>query len=236
GSVWSWFWREVAGSLRFVMLDRIRRFFSDLRIRQRRKGFERRVAENHAGVCAGLKPGDVAIDCGANIGDMTALMAATGAAVYAFEPNPAAFGVLSARFKEAPNVHCLNQAVLDREETVRLFEHVRAVEDPVYWSNGSSVLEFKGNVDKARWAEVKAIDLAQFIRSLGRRVGLLKIDIEGAECEVLESLIGQGLHEMVDLILVETHDHKIKELQPRTEALRRLIAERGLKQIRLDWD
>jgi FkbM family methyltransferase len=218
------------------MLASIRRFFSDLRIRQRRSAFERRVATQYTGVCAGLKAGEVAIDCGANIGDMTALMAATGATVYAFEPNPAAFKVLSARFKEVANVHCLNQAVLDRRATVRLFEHVRATEDPVYWSNGSSILEFKGNVDKGRWAEVEAIDLAEFIRSLNQRVGVLKIDIEGAECEVLESLIGQNLHEMVDLILVETHDHKIAELRPRTEALRALVASRGLAHIRLDWD
>ncbi|MDB6171319.1 MAG: hypothetical protein JWL59_630 [Chthoniobacteraceae bacterium] len=218
------------------MIARIRRFFSALRIRQRRSGFERRVAKHHAGVCAGLKTGDVAIDCGANVGDMTALMAATGATVYAFEPNPAAFGVLSARFKNVTNVHCLNQAVLDRKETVRLFEHVRANEDPVYWSNGSSILEFKGNVDKGRWAEVEAIDLAEFIRSLKQRVGVLKIDIEGAECAVLESLIGQNLHELVDLILVETHDHKIAELRSRTDALRALIASRGLGHIRLDWD
>ncbi|MDB6155087.1 MAG: hypothetical protein JWL90_3540 [Chthoniobacteraceae bacterium] len=194
------------------------------------------MAKHHAGVCAGLKAGDVAIDCGANVGDMTALMAATGATVYAFEPNPAAFGVLSARFKNATNVHCLNQAVLDRKETVRLFEHVRANEDPVYWSNGSSILEFKGNVDKGRWAEVEAIDLAEFIRSLKQRVGVLKIDIEGAECAVLERLIGQNLHELVDLILVETHDHKIAELRSRTDALRALIASRGLGHIRLDWD
>src|SRR5215213_9742927 len=36
----------------------------------------------------GLKPGDLAIDCGANVGEITARMRASGATVYAFEPNP----------------------------------------------------------------------------------------------------------------------------------------------------
>lgn len=217
------------------MVKMLQRLFSGLRIRRRRADFERRVAAHHAEVCARLRPGDVAIDCGANVGDMTALMAATGATVHAFEPNPAAFSALRERFKDSPNVHCRNQAVLNRAGTVRLYEHHRAQEDPVFWANGSSILECKSNVDKTRWTDVEAVDLGEFIRSLGR-VGLLKIDIEGAECDVLESLLAQNLHEQIDLTVVETHDQKIPELRARTDALRKEIAERRLSHIRLDWD
>ena len=41
-----------------------------------------------------LKAGDIALDCGANVGKITVPMAQTGAAVYAFEPNPHAFAKL----------------------------------------------------------------------------------------------------------------------------------------------
>ncbi|MFM7443241.1 MAG: FkbM family methyltransferase, partial [Tabrizicola sp.] len=41
-----------------------------------------------AGIAAMLRPGDVAVDCGANRGDVTAVLAASGAVVHAFEPDP----------------------------------------------------------------------------------------------------------------------------------------------------
>ena len=44
-----------------------------------------------------LGPGDVAIDCGANLGAITRIMARGGAEVHAFEPNPDAYAVLKAR-------------------------------------------------------------------------------------------------------------------------------------------
>src|SRR5688572_30520672 len=82
----------------------------------------------------GLKSGDIAIDCGANVGKITTTLAETGATVYAFEPNPHAFQKLrenTARFK---NVVCLQKAVSDAPGTVSLFMHENAGQDPVYWS------------------------------------------------------------------------------------------------------
>src|SRR3546814_4893063 len=42
-----------------------------------------------------LRPGDIAIDCGANVGRFTRPIAEGGATVHAFEPNPDAFAELS---------------------------------------------------------------------------------------------------------------------------------------------
>src|SRR3546814_4183293 len=41
-----------------------------------------------------LRPGDIAIDCGANVGRFTRPIAEGGATVHAFEPNPDAFAEL----------------------------------------------------------------------------------------------------------------------------------------------
>src|SRR3546814_13037940 len=41
-----------------------------------------------------LRPGDIAIDCGANVGRFTRPIAEGGATVHAFEPNPDAFAAL----------------------------------------------------------------------------------------------------------------------------------------------
>ena len=182
-----------------------------------------------------LGPGAIAIDCGANVGDITQMMARTGASVHAFEPNPHAFAVLKQRFEDNPQVYCHNKGVWNKEDTLRLFLHRKAGEGQVEYSVSSSLLSFKGNVDAAQSVEVGLIDLAAFIRSLGQPVALLKIDIEGAECEVLEQLLAEDLHKVIRLTVVETHDHKIHELKPRTDALRQQIRERGIRNIRMNW-
>lgn len=50
-----------------------------------------------------LSKKDIAVDCGANVGRFTEMMAQTGATVYAFEPNPDAFAVLSENIKGVGN-------------------------------------------------------------------------------------------------------------------------------------
>lgn len=182
-----------------------------------------------------LKPGDLAIDCGANVGEVTRKMAKCGARVYAFEPNPYAFARLRKNLIRYSNVTCINKAVLDRQEKVKLFLHNRSDEDEVYWSTGSSVLDCKGNVDVDKFCEVDAIDLLEFIKNLGEDVAILKIDVEGAECPIINKLIDSGRHLHVGIILVETHDDKIPELKEQTEDLRRKIAARQIENIILDW-
>ncbi|MEA3210047.1 MAG: hypothetical protein QOE70_3104 [Chthoniobacter sp.] len=182
-----------------------------------------------------LNPGDIAIDCGANVGNVTEHLAAHGATVYAFEPNPHAFARLAERFASRPTVHCLNQAVLDRPEKLRLFMHTQAPEDQVKWSVGSSILDFKSNVNPGDATEVEAVDLAAFVLGLGQPVRLIKLDVEGAECRIVNRLIDSGAIQKVHLLLVETHDDKIPELRKETDELRSRIAREQLTNIRLDW-
>ncbi|HEV7866673.1 MAG TPA: FkbM family methyltransferase [Chthoniobacteraceae bacterium] len=182
-----------------------------------------------------LGPDDVAIDCGANVGEVTEHLAAGGATVYAFEPNPHAFARLKERFARRSNVHCIDRAVLDRVEVVQLFLHQQAEEDPVKWSTGSSVLGFKSNVDQARSVQVEAVDLAAFVLELDREVRLLKLDVEGVECCILNRLIDSGAIARIGTILVETHEKKIPEIREEMAALRTRIAREDLSKIRLDW-
>jgi 16S rRNA A1518/A1519 N6-dimethyltransferase RsmA/KsgA/DIM1 with predicted DNA glycosylase/AP lyase activity len=99
--------------------DALRRTARSLRRRFVPNALERRVAG------LGLGPGDVAIDCGATVGVVTVALARTGAEVYAFEPNPDAFGELANRIGTRGNIHLYPQAVLDRDETDRLRERHR---------------------------------------------------------------------------------------------------------------
>lgn len=162
------------------------RLAAPMRRRIRPTRIERRVT------ALDLRPGDVAIDCGASVGHVVAAFAGAGAFVHAFEPDPSAFAVLAERFGDAPNVRLHRRAVLDRAGTARLYLHVDAARDPVGASVRSSVLPFKGNVDPETYVEVEAVGLSDFVLELERPVKVVKIDVEGAECPIVHRLLDTG--------------------------------------------
>lgn len=209
----------------------LRRLASRRRDRKRRPemdAFEAQVAR--------LKPGDIAIDCGANVGKFTVPMAETGAEVYAFEPNPDAYAELVRNTAAYPNVTALKAAVTTASGPVRLYLHRYSKDDPVHFSSGSSLVASKRSVRPDRFTEVEGIQFSEFIKGLGgRRIKLLKMDIEGAEVAVLGQLLDEGLHRLIDQIFVEVHDRQIHELVEPTARLRQRLAELQVHNIRLDW-
>jgi FkbM family methyltransferase len=182
-----------------------------------------------------LQKKDIAIDCGANVGKITQHFSEFGAKVYSFEPNPYAFEVLQERFNNVPNVECIPKGVGPKKGRMKLYLHENSDKDEVYWSTGSSFLAVKGNVLMDKYVEVEVVDLCDFIESLNRRVRILKMDVEGIECMILEKIIKTGVIDKIDYAFVETHDHKIPELKSKTHAIRKLIKERRIKKINLDW-
>jgi FkbM family methyltransferase len=182
-----------------------------------------------------LGPGSLAVDCGANVGRVTALLAERGSEVYAFEPNPHAFEVLSGRFEANPRVHCLEQAVAATEGAARLHLHVDAGDDPLTWSTASSLLAAKPNVDAATFVAVETVDLDAFLGGLERPVTVLKLDVEGAEFEILERMLATGRLAAIEHVLVEMHDRKIPGYEERGAALRRQLAEPAYRHVHLDW-
>ncbi len=183
----------------------------------------------------GLQKADTVIDCGANVGDMTAVMAESGATVHAFEPNPHACAVLREKFQSNPKVHIHEAAVHLANGTLHLYLHENSSEDEVYWSNGSSLLAEKPNVSGERFVEARTIDLAAFLDALPDRVRLLKMDIEGAEVEVLRRLIETGSLDKVDVLFVETHEKKMPWLAEATEQLKADLSAHPTCRARFDW-
>lgn len=182
-----------------------------------------------------LQAGMLALDCGANVGRVTRAMARRGATVHAFEPNDSAYEQLTARTARWSNVQCHHAAVWVADEELELFMHESAASDPVTWSVGSSLLKEKTNVDQRSSERVTGIDLARFILDLGRDVDLMKMDIEGAECRVLDHLLDTGTLHRVKRVVVETHDQQIPDLREATDALRRRITDSGHPDVSLDW-
>ncbi len=207
------------------MLNRLKSIFNSNTDQQKRKDmlFDK------------IKPGDILIDCGANTGQETIPALKKGAIVYAFEPHPEAFAILQKKVGTTNKVHLYNQGVWDRKSKLKLYLHQNHDQNAVTWSTGASFVKEKENIDPSKFVEVDVIDLADFIEKLKRPVQFLKIDVEGVEFDILSGLIDRGIYKKVGVILVETHANKMKELKPKEEAIKKIIAKKKIMNISLDW-
>ncbi|MCT4684234.1 MAG: FkbM family methyltransferase [Roseicyclus sp.] len=194
------------------------------------------------GILSMLEPGDVVFDCGANVGDVTAPLAATGATVHAFEPDPYAFGQLSKRVAGMENVILHNVAVGVTAGSVQLMRAANFDDNPKGGSVKSTVIPGGRNINEAAGAtiDVQMIALPEMIRTeaarAGGRIAFLKMDIEGAELDLLEHMQAENLFDLVGLTVAETHENKFKDLRPRFAALREAVAaDHPVTRVNLDW-
>ncbi len=182
-----------------------------------------------------LKAGDLAIDLGANAGIFTEKMAATGADVIAFEPDPHAFETLSKRVGSLENVTLLNAAASETGGTMTLYRHVNFADAPEKHSTGSSLVEGKARTSDAMAVKVDVIDFPKFLEEKNRQVALLKVDIEGAEVALIEALLVSSAGKLVDKMFVETHERVLPQLAARTDALKRQTVGASSPAINWDW-
>jgi FkbM family methyltransferase len=188
-----------------------------------------------ARVVTELGPGDVAIDCGASDGRCTGMLAARGATVYSFEPDPHGFAALENMFKGHPNIHLRQQAVGTSAGRLTLYRAGNFSLDPDKYVQATSAFASKRDVDPGNAIEVDQIDFPAFVASLGAPIALLKIDIEGAEVPILESLLDTGVISRIRYTFAETHERTVPELADRIRALRERVAREGLRNVNLDW-
>tara|TARA_Y100001970_G_C14237905_1_gene863044 strand:- start:3008 stop:3649 length:642 start_codon:yes stop_codon:yes gene_type:complete len=182
-----------------------------------------------------FEDGDIAIDCGANVGNVSQYLCNSGATVYAFEPNPHAYDILEKKLSKYKNAHCYNKAVNDHNSVSKLYLHVNSNSDEVMWSTGSSLLQYKKNVNNNKYIETEVIDLIKFIENLQKPIKLLKLDVEGVEHIILKKLINNNLHKQIEHIFVETHEDQADELLSETKHLQQLIASLNITNINLNW-
>ncbi|WP_099823236.1 FkbM family methyltransferase [Oceaniglobus indicus] len=213
---------------------------ADKIIRRHKRNLRKASAEGFLrGVCAMLRPGDLALDCGANMGVVTAQLAATGADVIAYEPDPFAFARLCERFADHANVILVNAAVGATAGTVRLMRAEGFDDNPEGASVKSTILDGGRAIDASTGVEVNCLDFTEILRreALARgTIAFVKMDIEGAELDILEEMHRQDLFGTVRCLVAETHERKFKALRPRFRQLRRdLGATYGPGHVNLDW-
>jgi FkbM family methyltransferase len=143
-------------------------------------------------------PGEVAIDAGANIGYMTsALAAAVGlkGRVEAFEPHPELFSEL------VDNVTCWRGAPIGEIRVHQLALSRRSGVGMLHVSDEFKTNRGTATLDSQRQETSIDVPLARLDALVAERIGVMKLDVEGHEVQVLGGsdalLAGQRIRDIV---------------------------------------
>ena len=181
--------------------------------------------------------GKTCIDLGANVGEYTNIMAVKAKRVVAFEPDPWAHAQLRANVADLDNVMIESAAAGTWDGKVLLYRRTGFENNPASNSQSSSVIATKNNVCLEEAVEVEQIDFIAYLEILDENIGIVKIDIEGTEVELLENLFGRpDILKRIDYIFVETHESRIPGHEPRVKKLRKSAKHLDRPYINFYWN
>lgn len=137
------------------------------------------------------------VGCGEDISFDLGLMQLFGCDVYGFDPTPRAIHYVRSNTADNPNYHFYDIGLWDKEDTLEFF----APKNPSHVSHSLLNLQKTGS-----HILVKVDRLSHVMQNLGHeRLDLLKIDIEGAEYKVIESIIADEVE--VQVLCVEYDEY-----------------------------
>ena len=177
------------------------------------------------GLRAALGPDDICVDLGANVGEVTAPLAETGATVHAFEPDPDNFAQLESACAQHPSAVLHQRAAGTQAGHLSLFRSTILDKDARKGATGSTLIATNTVANAENSVEVEVIDAVAFVRTLiadHGRIAFLKMDIEGAELELMEHLLDTDLLSHVGLTVVETHRWLMPGQSKRYEEIERV--------------
>ena len=182
-----------------------------------------------------ISPGDVVIDVGANIGVYTlisALRVGKQGQVISFEPDSRAYQMLKSNVEQnkVDGLLCLSHYCLgDRNGTISFFEAI----EPCL---SGTVVTLRNQAQGMREIQIKTLDTALSEMNVPK-VSLIKIDVEGAEHNVIAGAMGV-LEKSDAIILVEIsaknlNEHSMWDLR---NCLERLEASLDYQAFRISYD
>lgn len=157
------------------------------------------------------------IDAGANVGQSIhwALEEYDIEKIDSFEPLPQNINVIRAEKSIPWEIVTLHECAVWTKDETRVFHSQ-------YWGarTGSSLIAGKMTTGgELRPIDVQCIDFANWIKMnvSFENYNILKIDIEGAEYDVIPHLIENGIKDIIDEWLVEFHGNKVPTRDPMVE-------------------
>jgi FkbM family methyltransferase len=143
------------------------------------------------------------------VGSITQRLAASGADVISFEPDPGAYAALKAATSDLPNVTLVHKAAGHQADTLYLHRTASwSPDDPSANTQGSSLVHGDMGGDETNAIKVEVVDIIAYLEALDRDIRILKMDIEGAEWDILKRLVDHPILSRIDCIFVETHERQ----------------------------
>lgn len=181
-----------------------------------------------------LKPDDIFVDVGANIGLFTLIAAkrvGSKGKVFAFEPTPPIYKELleNVALNEFKNVRCLQNALSDSEDIRPLFVAADGFDD--YNSFAKPITTTAFAVEKVTCLTWDSFAVQE---DLIGKVTMMKIDVEGWESRVLQGGASFLLREDAPLLQVEFTDEASLAAGSSCRQLYHLLEEFGYKMFRYD--
>lgn len=149
------------------------------------------------------------IDCGAHCGESilkAKQLFGLDTTIISFEPIPYFANQLKEIHKDNPTIMIENAAVWINDDIKKFHIHKEI-------TDGSSLLTLYGGVDDDYYIDIPCFDLSKWIKETFNPSDyiILKLDIEGAEYEVLNKMIEDGTISMVNELYGEWHHQKIDD-------------------------
>jgi FkbM family methyltransferase len=183
-----------------------------------------------------LKPkkNDIVIDIGANTGyyslRLSSLVGKNGK-IIAIEPDPQTFDTLTKNCKlnNISNVNTHNIAISDSKGEIIFHQSI--------FHSGTSSM-FANENDKSEMKEliIKTTTLDELVKEKYKQIAWIKIDVEGAELEVLKG--SSTILSKTKNIIIEVHEHILNQNNKNSKEILEILEENGFKITLLNdfWD
>ena len=158
-----------------------------------------------------LTSNDWIIDAGGFRGEWSdEMLCRYGAKIVIFEPNPPYAARLRDRYKANDRVELVEAALSDRtgQQALSLCDE------------GSTLM---GSASASATIDVRLVDVGQLIEErFSNELGCLKLNVEGAEYEILDKLLSAGQVSGIQYILIQFHKGPLNCVQRREQIQMRL--------------
>ena len=184
-----------------------------------------------------VRPDPLLVDCGLgeDISFDSAFLSRFGGMVVGIDPNPQSLAWCKAHCP--PGMHLLDRAFWSSAGEVLTFHLPRPKQELPRGADGvsGSLIPSHAYVEGGAARAVTTIDLAQVLADAAREdCDVLKLDIEGAEYEVLPALARSGLLARCRQLLVEFHHGVTEHTQAQTEDVIDTVRAAGFRLAHLE--
>ena len=166
---------------------------------------------------------NILLDCGGYMGQTidcfknTTTYKKNSWQIYSFEAIPELYNIIRKKHRD---INIINKAVWINNDILNFYkttikkQYLKKQNDNSFiYGQGSSLMKSKvtGSLDKDNPLQIKGLHLSKYIKdNFNKQDNIwLKLDVEGAEYEILEDLINSDCIEYIDKLFIEFHYKKI---------------------------